>query len=220
MKSAPRAEAPLNRSIWDEHEYSNLMQINQTHSTADGLWICSRCKAENNLVHVKGAYPFQYLICRSCEHVYCNDCISSEVLIPSPTPRIAHTHPDTRCGYICTACGLTHRAATSKTRGRCACGALPNPSWIPFSIGHPHNYRSDPNACAVNLKTAFMNRVYERRFASPVESCIQQPKAVFRPPRTLEPTYQRRQAPSAGSVRRVSPQTYATLSGPWNPDVY
>lgn len=222
VKSAPRAEPAVDPRIWEHHEYSNILAHTQCLSTADGLWICSACKAENYLVHVQGPYPFQYIVCRSCEHIFCNDCISSDLLDLHPALQPAQTH----IGHICTTCGLTHRAkkASSKTsvmptihHVKCVCGTRANTSWIPFAIGCPDAYRFDPNACAVHLKTALINRMYERRYdLADAEVQTREPLAMCHSPR---PSHSAPQSQYAGSVRRPLPQTYATLSGPWNPGV-
>ncbi|KAI8935822.1 hypothetical protein NX059_007339 [Plenodomus lindquistii] len=240
---AVHPETAVDPSIWEDHEYGNLLAQNHSGRMAHGLWICSSCQAENNLVHVEGAYPFKYLVCRACEHVFCGECISSDVLNMEPSHGFNIAVPSSQFGLICSACGLTHRAGENMGGIRCACGSRVNSAWMPFVIGRSDDYRYDPNACAVNLKMAFHDRAIRRQFGSVQDISDSGPVATRQSsrhtteivptapsatqavipqllPQAPAPAYTSPHARSSSVIRHNPPptNTHATLSGPWEPE--
>jgi hypothetical protein len=140
-------------------EFPNLSAIGDRQ--LDGLWVC-HCGHENQLVHLTGAHPFQYLKCGRCEHILCKSCPTSEILTPitsvateASTSRLQKSTHLAYCS-VCLHCGLSHRATMSGgclvfSVSQCTCGHPVEDSTFGYYIGSVQEYRRDPEGTAVAL---------------------------------------------------------------------
>lgn len=107
-------------------------------------------------MHFQGEHPFKHLRCRAYEHTFCDRCLSSEIIGLASAGSSCHAPYEQRFFQICPKCGLTHRLANEQgvvaPEFICPCGTTVQPTCLPFTIGCPQPYRSDPLSCAVHLK--------------------------------------------------------------------
>jgi hypothetical protein len=162
LASAPRAELPQDPILWNDHEYPRLQEATLGRDVGDGCHLCCLCGTENGLVHFGGDYPLKHVVCRMCNHVYCKDCDSSEIMTQVPQAYLLlqgqkSAEHNNSVGQVCPNCGLTHRTTLRKDGSMnlgvcCPCGASSGDSWVAFYICPPDRFRFDPNAAAVELR--------------------------------------------------------------------
>lgn len=166
LASATRINPPPTQ----DETTSTALQRLMPAAAGDGLWKC--CNAhEQELVHWSGAHPFKFLKCERCEHVFCRECCTTEVLrVAKGSGRVYGGNGDGNgervgnngqgkmdgvvCyGQVCSGCGLTHRARRGREGGAtlsydgvvCACGRVPDEGWVVFRIGSIEAYRRNPH---------------------------------------------------------------------------
>jgi hypothetical protein len=184
LASAPRAELPQDPILWNDHEYPQLQEATLGRDVGDGCHLCCLCGTETGLVHFEGAHPLKRVVCRRCDHPYCKNCDSSEIMTQVPQAYLLlqgqkSGEHSANVGQVCPDCGLTHRTTLRKDgvmnlSVRCPCGATSSDAWPAFYICPPDRYRFDPNAAAVELrvrratkKVAAMSRANSRPAATP-----------------------------------------------------
>jgi hypothetical protein len=156
----------------------------------DGVWLCcnQHHEQENHIRHYQGDYPFKYLACRRCEHIYCSSCSSSEILTPLesldkasleerfdslfdelfPERLLDEEDIEVRFFQLCRACGLTRRAifeeAEFKVITTCPCGktAVEEEKYLDFFIGSNRKYRNDGNALTQELRLTRIFTAHDR----------------------------------------------------------
>jgi hypothetical protein len=156
----------------------------------DGVWLCcnQHHEQENHIKHYQGDYPFKYLTCKMCNHIYCSSCSSSEILTPLeslskasleerfdslfdeliPERLLDEEDIEVRFFQLCRTCGLTRRAifeeAEFKVITACPCGktAVEEEKYIDFFIGSNRNYRNDGNALTQELRLTRIFAAHDR----------------------------------------------------------
>jgi hypothetical protein len=154
----------------------------------DGVWLCcnDNCKNENRVKYYRGTHPFKYLVCRRCNHIFCSECSSSEILTPMDSITMepfeeSFAIPAAQVPYfrLCGGCGLTHRGALNvgylDFSSCCTCGKdiTKKDAYLDFFIGSNGEYQGDPEGVIVKLKLdcrlAALDRVIRKRRADAKE---------------------------------------------------
>jgi hypothetical protein len=154
----------------------------------DGVWLCCnhQCKNENRVKYYQDAHPFRYLVCRRCDHIFCSECSSSDILTPMDSITMepfekSFATPAAQVPYfrLCGGCGLTHRGALDadhlELASCCPCGEdiSKKDAYIDFFIGSNGEYQDDPEGVIVKLKLdcrlAALDRVIRERRAGAKE---------------------------------------------------
>lgn len=147
------------------HLIQNLSGIDP----GDGVYVCS-CLRENQLFLFDGDHPLGNVSCKSCDKIPHSTSKLSDVFtpifdfasryaaVPFWTDMKKYPVP---YGFICTSCGLTHRAVLKGTKtdeggvtkaildfnpSACACGDEATDGRVGFYIGSPEKYHRDPNS--------------------------------------------------------------------------
>lgn len=164
--------------------------IESTHAMAkvhgDGVWVCC-CGHNTTLVHREGTYPFKRLVCEKCDHILCEHCLTTAIVIPlkEPFPATVAKLEFTKLReivdnlfQICPDCGLSFRSQIRNPDHRgerfcwvpvashshselCPCGASAKSNWLKCIIGDSTAYLLDPAKALDGLKDIRVERELE-----------------------------------------------------------
>jgi hypothetical protein len=222
LEDAKRAEKDWRTSTYFEVgvEYPHLHSL--CDSQIDGLWVC-HCGHENQLIHYTGDHPFKILTCGRCDHTFCDQCQTSEILTRIPTNPTEvynerfHIHSEMPYCIVCETCGLSHRAkmmggCIDFSIDRCACGNPVEGDKFGYFIGSVYEYRKDPEGTAVMLSlrrhhtaaSEAPNACESHNVAGPMPAATVKPKGLHVNVPLVTPRPQRPPRPPIEVERRPS----------------
>ncbi|KAH7077158.1 hypothetical protein FB567DRAFT_582927 [Paraphoma chrysanthemicola] len=211
LDRAMRMEKPWNIDDYIAAGVENA-HICKAQQYGDGLWLC-HCGHENVLMYFRGEFPFKHLKCGRCNHVICDKCHTTDILMPYRSEHAAslaaiNTSRRPQVCRVCAECGLTHRGSIRDGRiyyyhSTCPCGQPVRRDGLRYIVGSVTSWRVDPAGCAVRL---FKQR-RQRGLKRPAQPTTQSAPNLSRPPRTvvIRPTQPTTQ--SAPILSRPQPQT-------------
>jgi hypothetical protein len=186
-------QAQLDAAIPAEITYRQIIDSIDARIHAppnNGVWLCcnQHHEQENHIKHYQGDYPFKYLTCKMCRHIYCSSCSSSEILTPLeslskasleerfdslfdvliPERLLDEEDIEVRFFQLCRACGLTRRAIFEEpefkviTACPCAKTAVEEEKYIDFFIGSNRKYRDNGDALTQELRLTRIFAAHDR----------------------------------------------------------
>jgi hypothetical protein len=151
----------------DAHEdcTNKFRQLVRYKADGDGLWKCCHGH-EQELIHWSGAHPFKHLTCNRCDHILCEQCCTTDVIVvvqaeqDGTLPLFLPVGDVIHFGQVCPFCGLSHRAVLAENSStlsfnnvecECTFGYSSYNSWLKFRIGSIEGYRRNPHDAFAEL---------------------------------------------------------------------